>query len=51
VLSAILAVACSLAFGIGVTLLLGAACYVLLIPAAIVIGFPEAWLTEGRSGA
>jgi hypothetical protein len=51
VLSAILAVACSLAFGIGVTLLLGAACYLLLIPAAMVIGFHEARLTEGRSGA
>jgi hypothetical protein len=50
VLSAILAVACSLAFGIGVTLLLGAACYLLLIPAAIVIGFHEAWLTEAGAG-
>jgi hypothetical protein len=45
VLSAILAVACSLAFGIGVTLMLGAACYLLLIPAAIVIGFQGARLT------
>ena len=40
VLSAILAVACSIAFGIGVTLLLGAACYLLADPrGAMVIGF------------
>jgi hypothetical protein len=59
VLSAILAVACSIAFGIGVTLLLGAACYLLLIPAAVAIGFRRGprpsdaivVLTEGRSGA
>ncbi len=41
VLSAVVAVACSIAYGIATTLTLGAICYVLLIPAAVVIGFPR----------
>lgn len=41
VLSAVVAVACSIAYGIATTLTLGAICYVLLIPAAIVIGYPR----------
>jgi hypothetical protein len=39
VLASILAVACSIAFGISTTLLIGALCYLLLIPAACTIGF------------
>jgi len=39
VLASILAVACSIAFGISMTLLIGALCYLLLIPAACTIGF------------
>ena len=42
VLASTVAVACSIAYGIGTTLALGAACYLLLIPAALVIGFPGA---------
>jgi hypothetical protein len=42
VLAAVVAVACSIAYGIGTTLALGAVCYFLLIPAALVIGFPQA---------
>ncbi|MSO71388.1 MAG: hypothetical protein EXQ88_05175 [Alphaproteobacteria bacterium] len=42
VLASGLAVALSMTFGIGVTLVAGAACYLLLIPAARVIGFPTA---------
>jgi hypothetical protein len=41
VLAATTAVACSIAYGIGTTLVLGAACYLLLIPAAWSIGFPQ----------
>jgi len=40
VLASIFAVALSIAFGIGATTALGAICYLLLIPAALVIGFP-----------
>ena len=40
VLASIFAVGCSIAFGIGTTTALGAACYLLLIPASLVIGFP-----------
>jgi hypothetical protein len=39
VFASILAVAVSMALGISVTLLIGAACYALLIPAALAIGF------------
>jgi hypothetical protein len=39
VLAAILAVACSIGFGISTTLILGSLCYVLVIPAAWSIGF------------
>lgn len=39
VLSAALAVAVSIAFGIGTTYVIGALCYMLLIPAAMAIGF------------
>jgi hypothetical protein len=42
VLASILAVACSIAFGISMTLLIGALCYLLLIPAACTIGFHHA---------
>jgi hypothetical protein len=41
VLSAILAVLSSMAYGIGFTLLVGAACYWLLIPSAWTIGFAQ----------
>jgi spermidine synthase len=41
VLSAILAIVSSMAYGIGFTLLVGAACYLLLIPSALAIGFPR----------
>ncbi len=41
VLASAVAVACSIAYGIGTTLALGAICYFLLIPAAFVIGFPH----------
>ena len=42
VLASALAVASSIAYGIGVTMTIGALCYLLLIPAALVIGFPRA---------
>jgi len=42
VLGSVLAVALSIAFGIGTTLLLGALCYLALIPAGMVIGFAAA---------
>jgi hypothetical protein len=41
VLASTVAVACSVAYGIGATLALGAVCYLLLIPAAWVLGFPR----------
>jgi hypothetical protein len=41
VLAAAVAVACSITYGIDVTLILGAVCYVLLIPAALLIGVPS----------
>ena len=41
VLASAVAVACSIAYGIGATLTLGALCYLLLIPAAMIIGFPR----------
>jgi hypothetical protein len=41
VLASAVAVGCSIAFGIGTTLTLGAVCYFLLIPAALIIGFPD----------
>ena len=37
--AAIVAVACSIAFGISTTLIIGALCYLALIPAALTIGF------------
>jgi spermidine synthase len=40
VLASTVAVACSMAFGISTTLLIGALCYLLLIPAAVALGFP-----------
>ena len=42
VLASSLAVACSIAYGIDVTLIIAASCYVLLIPAAVGIGFRTA---------
>lgn len=42
VLAASLAVGCSLAFGVNITLSMGGVCYALLIPAALIIGFPKA---------
>ncbi len=39
VLASSLAVACSIAYGIDITLIVAASCYVLLIPAAVSIGF------------
>jgi len=39
VFSSVVAVILSITFGIGTTLILGAICYLLLIPAAFVIGF------------
>ncbi|MEQ9640331.1 MAG: hypothetical protein RIM84_09955 [Alphaproteobacteria bacterium] len=51
VLASALAVACSIAYGIGATLSLGAVCYLLLIPAALVIGFPRAPAIPVGSGA
>jgi hypothetical protein len=39
VLASILAVACSIAFGISTTLIIGALCYLALSPAALTIGF------------
>jgi hypothetical protein len=47
VLAAILAVATSIAFGIHVTLTVGALCYLLLVPAALLIGIT--WQTD-RAG-
>ncbi len=38
VVASVMAVVLSIAFGINVTLVIGAACYVLLIPAALLIG-------------
>ncbi len=40
VLASAMAVACSMAYGIGATQTLGALCYFLLVPAAMIIGFP-----------
>lgn len=40
VLASIFAVGCSIAYGIGTTTAMGAVCYLLLIPALMVIGFP-----------
>jgi hypothetical protein len=42
VLASTLAVACSLAFGISTTLTIGALCYLLLIPVALVLGYRTA---------
>jgi hypothetical protein len=39
VLGSVLAVACGISFGISTTLKVGAACYLLLVPAALVLGF------------
>ena len=41
VMASVLAVACSIAFGITVTLVLGALCYLMLIPAGLKIGVEE----------
>ncbi|UCH73486.1 MAG: hypothetical protein JSU82_14235 [Rhodospirillales bacterium] len=49
VLASIFAVGCSIAFGIGSTMALGALCYLLLVPAARVIGFPAS--TPARPAA
>ncbi len=45
VLASIIAVACSISFGIDVTLRVGGVCYLLLLPAALTIGF------RGSTGA
>ncbi len=49
VLASATGVACSIAYGIGATLSLGAICYLLLLPAAFVIGFPERTVRSGRN--
>lgn len=41
VLASAVAVATSISSGIGTTLMLGAVCYFLLIPAALIVGFPR----------
>jgi len=51
VLASIFAVGCSIAFGIGTTTALGAICYLLLIPASLVIGFPAQHRTEMTGSA
>ena len=48
VLASATGVACSIAYGIGATLSLGAICYLLLLPAAFVIGFPDGTVRSGR---
>lgn len=47
VLASTIAVACSIAYGIGTTITLGSVCYLLLIPAAFIIGFPNTFREEG----
>lgn len=42
VLASSLAVACSIAYGIDITLMVAASCYILLVPAAISVGFGRA---------
>ena len=42
VLAASLAVGCSIVFGVSVALSIGGICYALLIPAALLMGFPKA---------
>ena len=42
VLASTLSVACSIAFGISTTLMIGALCYLLLIPATLTLGFRKA---------
>jgi hypothetical protein len=42
VLASTLAVACSLAFGISTTLMIGALCYLLLLPVALALGYSKA---------
>jgi SAM-dependent methyltransferase len=49
VLASSLAVALSIAFGISATLAIGAICYWLLIPAALIIGFARQPREDGRS--
>jgi hypothetical protein len=48
VLGSVLAVACSITFGIGTTLAVGGLCYLALIPAALLVtGFRKAtWLAS-----
>ncbi|MBM3487223.1 MAG: hypothetical protein FJX67_11430 [Alphaproteobacteria bacterium] len=48
VLASSLAVACSIAWGISTTLMIGGLCYLLLIPAALAIGAPQARLATAR---
>jgi spermidine synthase len=50
VLAATIAVACSIALGISTTLMIGAFCYLLLIPAALTIGLSHR-RAEGRRAA
>lgn len=51
VLASIVAVGCSIAYGIGTTITLGAFCYLLLIPASLAIGFPAARRPETAASA
>jgi hypothetical protein len=44
-LASTVAVASSIAFGIGITLTIGAACYVLLIPTVLLFTSPDYWTT------
>ncbi len=49
VMASSLAVACSIAFGIDTTLVIGALCYLLLIPAALTVGFEKVETMAQRS--
>ena len=51
VLGSVLAIAFSIAFGIGVTILIGSLCYLALIPAAFGIGWKPARAVTGPAGA
>ena len=51
VLASIIAVACSISFGISVTVSIGAVCYLLLLPAALTIGFRESAGAPGYARA
>jgi hypothetical protein len=51
VLASIVAVVCNIAFGISVTLLVGGACYLLLIPTALALIWPQQALPDTVQGA